>query len=102
MWLDVSAKDLAKGLEKFDPKTAPTKAALKRHHADSADAIAAWLARGAETGTIKGFPRGVVSALGCLLRARAHHRGSILLTLRATGQKIDQKTQYKIWEWGSV
>src|SRR6186713_531387 len=42
-WLEVSAKNLAKGLKKFDSKTSPSKAALKKEHGASTEAIATWL-----------------------------------------------------------
>jgi hypothetical protein len=49
-WLDVSAKDLAKGLKKFGSKTSPSKAALKKDHAASTEAIATWLGAGVDNG----------------------------------------------------
>jgi uncharacterized damage-inducible protein DinB len=103
MWLEVSAKDLTKGLQKFSNDDNPSKAELKKHLNASADAIAAWLARGADNGgQVKGFKRGVVPALGYFLAHEGHHRGSILLTLKQSGHKVDQKVQYGIWEWDKL
>ena len=43
--------------------------------------------------------KGVVSMLGYFIAHESHHRGSILLTLKECGHKVDQKVQYKIWDW---
>lgn len=32
----------------------------------------------------------------------SHHRGGILLTLKECGHKLDQPTQYAIWEWDKI
>ena len=102
-WLEVSAKDLLKGLKKFDAKVSPSKDQLKKHLAASSEAIASWLERGAEAGgKLKGFPRGVIPALGYFLAHEGHHRGSIVLTLKHTGQKVAPDVQYGIWEWSKI
>src|SRR5262245_39776221 len=99
-WLEVSAKDLLKGLKKFDAKVSPMKAEAKAALAVSGEAIEQLLARAVDSGgVLKGFKRGAVPALGYLIAHDSHHRGSILLTLKLTGHKVDSATQYGIWEW---
>jgi len=102
-WLEVSAKDLAKGLKKFPSKESPPRAALKQALASSTEAIAAMLQRGIDAGgTLKGFSRGVVPALGYFLAHEGHHRGSILLTLKQAGYKVPPDVQWGIWEWQKI
>ena len=102
-WLEVSAKDLTKGVKKLDSKTTYSRADLKKHFATSVDAIAKWLERCVEAGgTLKGYKRGVVPALGYLLAHEGHHRGSILLTLKQCGHKVSTEVQYGIWDWNKI
>jgi uncharacterized damage-inducible protein DinB len=102
-WLEVSAKDLTKGVTKLESKRIYSRADLKKHLTASADAIAAWLERGvADGGKLKAFTRGVVPALGYFLAHEGHHRGSILLTLKQRGHKISTDVQYGIWDWNKI
>ena len=102
-WLEVSAKDLTKGVKKLDSKTIYSRADLKRHFTASADAIAKWLERGVDAGgKVKAFKRGVVAVFGYLLAHEGHHRGSILLTLKQCGHKVSTEVQYGIWDWNKI
>ena len=99
-WLDVGAKDLAKGLAKFPGKESPTKARLRDALTASGAAIERWIVRAVDDGgRAKGFKRGIVPAIGYFIAHDSHHRGSVLLTLKLTGHKVDTETQYGIWEW---
>jgi len=102
-WLEVCAKDLAKGLEKLDAKVSPSKAVLKQHLGASADAIASLLERGVSAGgVVKNFKPGVVPMLGYLIAHEGHHRGSILLTLKQRGHKVSTEIQFGIWDWAKL
>ena len=102
-WLEVCAKDLAKGVTKFDTKDSPSKDALKKHLVSSTNAIAVLLERGvAANGVVKNFKPGVVPMLGYLIAHEAHHRGSILLTLKQTGHKVSTDVQFGIWDWAKL
>ncbi|HKR03883.1 MAG TPA: DinB family protein [Bacteroidia bacterium] len=102
-WLEVLAKDLSEGLKKIEKEDAHDKNLLKKSLETSGNAIADLFKRGIENdGRMKGFRRGVVPLMGYFIAHDAHHRGSILLTLKQCGHKVDQQTQYGIWEWDKM
>lgn len=37
--------------------------------------------------------------MGYFIAHESHHRGNILLTLKQCGHRLDQDTQYAIWDW---
>jgi len=97
------AKDLADGLTTFETKVIPDKAQLTAALDASSVAIETFL-EGVLTGRAKrrGFKKGVFTTLAYLVAHESHHRGSILLTLKECGHKLDQKTQYAIWAWDQM
>jgi len=50
----------------------------------------------------RAFKRGIVTTLTYLVAHDAHHRGRILLTLKASGHALDKKTQTAIWGWDKI
>ncbi|MDH3744519.1 MAG: hypothetical protein OES47_05385, partial [Acidobacteriota bacterium] len=50
----------------------------------------------------RGFKKGVVTNLSYLIAHESHHQGNILLTLKETGQNLDQTMRYAIWNWDKI
>jgi hypothetical protein len=92
-----------KGLEKIEKEDAYNKSLLKKSLEASAGSVAELFKIGIENdGKIKGFKRGVIPLMGYFIAHDSHHRGSILLTLKQCGHKVDQQIQYGIWEWNKM
>lgn len=102
MWLGAAAPDLLAGLSKIEKGAPIDKPLLDTALQESAEAIAALLRQGlASGGRIKGFKPHATAFLGYLISHESHHRGQILLALKQSGQPLDKKTAYGLWEWGS-
>lgn len=105
--LEKRAKDLAKGLTKFQSKSAdkviPKKSELKKALTASSAAIETFLGDVLEGAPKRrGFKKGIFTTLGYFIAHESHHRGSILLTLKQSGHKLDNKTAYAIWAWDQI
>jgi uncharacterized damage-inducible protein DinB len=99
-WLTYHAPGLEKGLQQFESKHSPSKEELKTALTASAEALGRALGESLEPGNkLKGWKRGIFSAFAYHIAHESHHRGSILLTLKLTGHKLEQDVQYKIWDW---
>lgn len=101
--LERRAKDLASGLATFPPKEVPTRARLKQALEASGAAVETFLA-GLAAGEPKrrGFKKGISTTLAYYVAHESHHRGSILLTLKTRGEKVDRDVSYAIWAWDQM
>jgi uncharacterized damage-inducible protein DinB len=100
MWLKAAAPDLLGDIPKIDGKSIDRQAlanALDR----SGQAISSLLQKSATAGgKVKGFKPHVTAFLGYLIAHEAHHRGQIGWTLKGSGQPLNQKVAFGLWEWG--
>ncbi len=102
MWLNVVAKNLAKELKKIEKEDANNRKLLKISLDLSSKAMAEALSGAGEDGKIKGYKKGVGNMLSYFIAHEAHHRGSILLTLKQTGHSVDRQLLYDIWDWNKL
>lgn len=105
MWMQEAAPDLLENLDKLPMKTkadkaAVTKAVLQNALTASGEATATLLARGFESGRIKGFKPHPAAYLGYLISHESYHRGEIGIILNQAGTPLDNKISYGMWEWG--
>jgi uncharacterized damage-inducible protein DinB len=92
--------DLARGAKTFESKEEPGGDELQDAFTESGELVGRCIQRAAAgSPPVKTFKRGLVVAIAYLISHDSHHRGSILLTLKECGQKVDQDTQYGIWDW---
>jgi len=101
--LEARAKDLSKGLYKFETEEEPDKERLKENLVASGERIEEFLEQAA-AGAAKRRPskKGVVSTLAYFVAHESHHRGNILLTLKQCGHKVDSGVGYAIWDWDKI
>jgi uncharacterized damage-inducible protein DinB len=102
MWFKAAAPTILERYQKIEKDDAGRKdllrASLEASGVGVEDLLREAIAAG---GKVKGFKPHATAFLGYLISHESHHRGQILLALKACGHKVDQKVGYGIWEWGS-
>lgn len=101
MWLEVASPASAKTLPKIERGEA-TKIALVKALTASAEAILGMLREGQATGKMKAYARGPIVFFSYLLAHESHHRGQILLHLKAAGMPLDKTASFGLWEWDKI
>ena len=101
--LEGRARDLAKGLSKFASSDQPGKKRLKEYLVRSGERIETYIVQ-CFAGIVKHrpFKKGIIATIGYFIAHESHHRGSILLTLKECGHKLDNQTQSAIWNWDKM
>lgn len=101
MWLQSGMPALLSGVSKIEKMDANDKSLLRRSLEASGEAIATMIAGAlASGGKVKGFKPHATAFLGYLIAHESHHRGQIMLRLKASGHPVDKKISYGMWEWG--
>jgi uncharacterized damage-inducible protein DinB len=101
MWLASAGVELPAGAAKIDPDRTLSVSSLKKSLAASAKGVTMLIENAlAAGGKVKGFKPHVHAFVGYLISHESHHRGQIMVTLKANGAGLDKKVSYGIWEWG--
>ena len=100
-WLKAAAPDLLAGLSKIEKESADDKALLKKSLKQSGEAVATLIAKSiAAGGKVKGFKPHVTAFVGYMISHESYHRGEIGIVLAQSGNPLDKKTSFGMWEWG--
>ena len=101
--LEARAKPLAQGARGFATHDEPGRDALAAALEDSSRRVEQWIRKAGEGAPkIRTFKRGLVANIAYLIAHESHHRGSILLTLKQCGHRLDPAAQYSIWDWDRI
>lgn len=98
--LEATSRKLAKGLVKFEKGATPRRKQLLDALEQSGEAIEGLLQHCVENDeATTNFKRQAIPTLGYLISHEAHHRGSIILTMKQSGFKLPDTLKWGIWDW---
>jgi uncharacterized damage-inducible protein DinB len=101
MWLKAAAPDLLKNLKKIEKTETRKKNLLSKALVESGGAIGSLLHKSLQAdGRVKGFKPHAAAFAGYMISHESHHRGQIVLLLKQSGHRLDNKILYGTWEWG--
>ena len=98
--LKAFARRTAIKLSELDPEKSPGKKNLLDAFKQSGSAMEQYVEECVKGGgAVPNFKRGVVPMVGYYIAHEAHHRGSILLTMKKAGITLPAALKWGIWEW---
>lgn len=101
--LENRARDLAQGLVKFESRYEPPREELAAAFRASGKAIGTFLGDVMEgVPKRRGFKRGIFTTLSYFIAHESHHRGSILLTIKGCGHRMENFDANAIWGWDRI
>jgi uncharacterized damage-inducible protein DinB len=103
--LKAFARQQAIGLSPLAPEAPPaTIEAFRDHFQQTGEAMGAYIQHCLEVheGACPNFKRGVVPMMGYYISHESHHRGHILLTLRAAGLSPSEQLRMHVWDWNKL
>jgi uncharacterized damage-inducible protein DinB len=99
-WIEIVDKKLLPALPQIARDDGHDCKLLITGFTKSAEAFAEIIRQsGANDGKVKGFKRGIIPLVGYMISHEAHHRGSVLLTLKQSGFKLNDELRWGIWDW---
>jgi len=99
-WLKHMAPESLGKLAAFERGAQPTKAQLKSALNASAKALAELFEAHADADELKSWKGPPATFLGYLVAHEAHHRGLVMVALRAAERKPPETLVYGQWDWG--
>jgi hypothetical protein len=101
--LEAFSKKIKMPLIKFEKGETPSKKTLLEALTQSGIVMEKYIQYCLENGgAVSNFQRGVVPMIGYFISHEAHHRGSILLTMKQSGFKLTDALKWQIWEWNKM
>jgi len=90
-------------LAHFKKGETPNREALRKALESSARAIETTIRESwANGGRTTGFKRGLMPLVGYLIAHESHHRGSIMLTVKQSGHKLNDELRWGLWDWAHI
>ncbi|MCG8606239.1 DinB family protein [bacterium] len=99
-WLGHAAPDLLDEVPPFPKGAQPPKVELRAALEASEEIMTKFLERCEASGQVPKWDGSPATFLGYMIAHEAHHRGLIMVALRASGHKLPQEVVYGQWQWG--
>jgi len=101
--VEAHCKEYLDGVVKIERERAENKKLLKESLRNSAKTIETMIKDVLEgKAKFRSFKPGIIVYIGYLISHESHHRGLIMISLKQSGIKLNDKIKWGIWEWGKA